>query len=204
MRSVKWVLACLVAATAMAGGARCARAQSDAPPAEVQALLDDIADIDKMRVLGPVKLTAEQLDKLIPVIQEAQATFRKRVDEAAGTPLREIAREIKDVRAKAVASGQVPKDFDEKIKKLQAEFVKKQTREEERALTTVLESFTGLLTRSQRATVISLAKPAAPKDSPDDSLMKFYVVGTFMQYSRIVPLLQDMRKAFDAPKESNP
>ncbi len=204
MRGVRWVLACLVAATAMAGGPRRAVAQTDAPPAEVQALLDQISDIDKMRVLGPVKLTAEQLDKLIPAVKEALDTCKKRVDDAAAAPLRDMVKEIKDVRAKVVAGAPIPKDFDEKIKKLQVDFVKQQSREDAKALNAVLDTFTGLLTRTQRATVIAMVKPLAEKDTADDQLMKFYVVGTFMQYGRIVPLLQDMRKAFDAPKESTP
>jgi hypothetical protein len=199
MRSIKVVLVCLLAA-ALSAATRTARAQAEPPPAEVQALFDDISDIDKLRVLGPLKLTAEQLDKLIPVVKETQTTYNKKLAEAAAAPLREMAREIKAVKAKVLAGAEIPKDFDEKVKKAQADVVKRQARDSERAITAISDALTSLLTKTQRSTLLALAKPVAPKDSTEDDLVRFYVVGAFLQYGRIVPLLEEMRKAVGAPE----
>lgn len=204
MKSRHVALICAIAAVAMTSAARTARAQAEPLPAEAQALFNDISDIDKLRVLGPLKLTAEQLDKLIPVVKDTQTAYNKKLSEAAVAPLREIAREIKAVRAKVLAGAEIPKDFDDKVKKLQADFVKRQSREEERATLAVSECLTSILTKSQKATLLALAKPIAPKDATEDDLIHAYVVGAFLQYGRIVPLLEDMRKALEAPKEAAP
>src|SRR5947209_13834760 len=77
-----------------------ARAQTDVIPKEVIALFDDINDIDKLRVLNPLKLTSEQLDKLITSMKKATDDYNRKLADAVVPPLRALASDIKDARAK--------------------------------------------------------------------------------------------------------
>src|SRR5438105_8233382 len=98
------------------------RAQNDSIPAEVSALFDDITDIDKLRVLNPLKLTPDQVDKIVAIIEKSQKDYNKALADAAVPPIKEIAKDIKDTRKKMVSGDPIPKDFDEKVKKLQNDY----------------------------------------------------------------------------------
>ncbi len=181
-----------------------ARAQNEFVPKEVTALFDDIADIDKLRILNPLKLTTEQLDKLIPAIKKAQVEYNRKVSEAAVPPVRELAKDIKEARRKMLASRSgVPKDLDEKVKKLQSEFIKRRDAEDKSTLKSLSDTIRGILTPDQITTAISIARKYTENDGKptkkgtDDQFFNLYVFGTIVVYQRIVPLLEEMKKAAD-------
>src|SRR5947207_1203347 len=95
------------------------RAQNDSIPPEVTALFDDISDIDKLRILNPLKLTADQIDKLVDAIGKSQKEYNKALADAAVPPIKDIAKEIKETRQKMLGGDPIPKEFDDKVKKLQ-------------------------------------------------------------------------------------
>jgi len=182
-----------------------ARAQTDIIPKEMQALFTDISDIDKLRVLNPLKLTADQLDKIIPIVKKAQTDYNAKLAEAAVPPIRKIASEIKETREKMLATHSgVPKDFDEKVKKLQAEFVKRRKAEDNATLKSLSDSIKAILTKEQVSTASSLARKLTEEDGKptqkgsDDQFFNLYVLGTIVVYPRIVPLLEDMRKTAES------
>src|SRR5947208_2823337 len=96
----------------LAGAKPSARAQADVMPPEVAALFDDIMDIDKLRVLNPLKLKPDQIDKLITTIKKSQADYDKALADAAVPPIRQISKDIKDTRRRMLEGGAIPKDFD--------------------------------------------------------------------------------------------
>ncbi len=178
-----------------------AQAQSQFVPPEVVALFNDIDDIDKLRVLNPLNLTAEQIGKLIPVIRQAQQDYNKKLADAAVPPIKEIAAQIKATRRRLLAGGEVPKDFDERVKKIQAEFIARRDKEDAATLKSLADAIRAILTPEQVAAAVAEARNAlgeqnkpGPKGS-DDRLFNYYVLQVFITYPRILPLLQDMQDA---------
>ncbi|MGC8669064.1 MAG: hypothetical protein ACP5VE_13195 [Chthonomonadales bacterium] len=184
-----------------AGAPRSAKAQSQFVPPEVVALFNDIDDIDKLRVLNPLNLTPEQIDKLIPTIQQAQQDYNKKLADAAVPPIKEIAAQIKATRRRLLSGGEVPKDFDERVKKIQAEFIARRDKEDAATLKSLVEAIRGILTPQQVGAAVTEARKAlgeqnksGPK-ADEDRLFSYYVLQVFITYPRILPLLQDMRDA---------
>jgi hypothetical protein len=180
--------------------AQSAVAQSEIIPKEVEALFDDINDIDKLRVLNPLKLTTDQLDQIIVIVKKAQDDYNKKLADAAVPPIKEIAKEIKETRRKMLAGATIPKDFDEKVKKHQEAFVKRRNQEDFNTLKGLAEAVKKVLTKEQFTKAVSIAKDFLEKQGKevkgeDDKFFNYYVLGTLITYPRIVPLLQDMRAA---------
>jgi hypothetical protein len=188
-----------------------ARAQSDIIPKEMQALLFDISDIDKLRVLNPLKLTSEQLDKIIATLKKAQEQYNSKLTEAAVPPIRQLAKEIKETRQKMLTTHSlVPKDFDEKVKKIQNDFTKQRDEADKTTLKSVSDSIRAILTKEQIDMGVSFAKKFTEeggkqtKKGSDEQFFNLFVLGTFILYPRIVPLLEDMRKVSDMAAAAYP
>jgi Spy/CpxP family protein refolding chaperone len=201
MKPARWLIGCLLAALLFGAAQRPARAQTEPIPAEVAALFDDINDIDKLRILNPLKLTTEQIDRLIAAIKQAQSNYNKRLADAAVPPIRQIAQEIKETRRRMLAGESVPKNFDEKVKKLQDEFIAKRTKEDSGTLKSLSDTIHEILTPDQVKKAVKLAKDLTEEDGKptlkgsDDQFFRYYVLHTFILYPRTVPLLEDMKKA---------
>lgn len=212
----RWIIGGMLAFLLLSTMPAPLRAQSDALPEEVMALFNDITDIDKMRVLNPLKLTAAQLDKLISTIRASQESFNRRLDAAAVPPVRAIAKEIRETRQKLLKGGEIPKDFDEKVRKLHEDFLKKRRAEEENTLKSLAAAIRSILTERQMQQAVSIARKWTEEDGQptkrgsSEQFFNLYVLGTFITYPRIVPLLEDMRKAMtstahvpsDTPQEA--
>lgn len=201
MKTSRWI-AWGLAAMLCVGAARLPlTAQNELVPAEVSALFDDISDIDKMRVLNPLELTPEQLDRLIKIIRKSQNDFNRKLAEVAVPPIRRLAREIKETRRRLLPGGEVPKDLDEKVKKIQADFSARRAEEEYNTLKSVSDAVREVLTKEQVKTAVMLARTLTMKDGKptlrgeDDKFFNGYVLGTFILYPRIIPLLEDMKQA---------
>lgn len=170
-------------------------------PREVLALFDDIDDIDKLRVIAPLNITPDQVDKIIALLDTTSRSQNVRLSALAVPPIKDLAAEIKAVRAKMLTGGAIPKDFDQKVVKLQAAFVKQKKAEEAKSLVTVTTGIFNLFTKTQiskavqitRANTMLDGKPTMEGD--DNAFFTYYVLNTFMSYPRMIPLLLDIKKA---------
>ena len=169
--------------------------QNGDQPAEVTALFDDISDIDHLRVLNPLELTAAQIGKILPAIQKSQKAYTAAVQDAAVAPIKAIASEIRSTRAKVVAGATIPRDFDDKVKKLQSEFVARRSTEENTTLRKLSAEIRAILTPEQIAAAVKIARKDGSREGTDAQFFNYYVMSTFIVYPRIVPLLQDVQKA---------
>jgi hypothetical protein len=185
---------------------RRAIAQAEVPK-EVLALFDDLSDIDKLRVLNPLNLSEDQLGRIIDSIKKARDEYLKKVTAAAVPPIRDMAKEIKDLRKKLLTGGDVPSDFDKRVKKIQEDYVKQRESEDSVALKSLSEKVRPVLNATQYDKAISLAKELTRKDGKatlkgtDDQFYNLFIKGVFIDYAGIVPLLEDMKKARSAPGE---
>lgn len=166
-------------------------------PAKVVSLFDDISDIDKLRVLNPLALTSDQLNKLIVLITTEEDKYNKRLAAVAVPPIDAISQQIKEVKDKLLKGGNIPHDFDDQVKQLQTNFIKQRKNEDNRTLLAVINGVKQILTQDQVNTAVSVVKQLT-KFSPEttsDQYFNYYVLGTFVEYPRIVPLLKEMAKA---------
>ena len=183
------------------GGA--ARAQEQNPPgaSSAAAIVNDLDDIDRLRVLNPLKLTSDQMDKLIAALTAAQADYDKKVNALGATLLAPNAEEVRTTKRQVLGGAPVPKEFDDKIKKLQSDFLKQRDGLNAENIQRVSGVCKVILTEKQTAEatkqerdVWEAAHPNTKKSS-DAQLFNLFVVDTFISYPRIVPLLKEMKAA---------
>ncbi len=204
-RFSRWGVFALLTILLVCGVGCPARAQSDAGgqliPAEVTALFEDIVDIDKLRVLNPLKLSPDQITQIISVIKEWQNKYNKQLADAAVPPIKSIAAEIKETRKKMLAGASIPKDFDEKVKGIQDKFIERRNTAEFDTVKGMAESIKKILKPDQVKTAEKLAKDYVAsinekgKEPPKLNYFNVYVLSIFIQYPRILPLLEQMKAA---------
>jgi len=201
MKLTRLLTIAMIGFTLVGYGAHGAKAQGSKTPDEMSAIFDDINDIDKLRVLNPLKLTAEQVGKLVTLVQDEQKAYNKRLADAAVAPLKPLAKDVKEIRSKLLSGGTIPTDFDEKVKNIQTDFLAKRKKEDAGTVSTLSAGMKQILTKEQVDVAVGLTRNLTKKDGQDtlkgdnDAFFNLYVIGTFITYPRIVPLLQDMQKA---------
>jgi hypothetical protein len=191
------------AADSTATGSTNANANSSAngqEPKEISALFDDITDIDKLRILNPLNLKPDEIDKIITLIKKAQTDYNTRLEDVAVPPIKSIAADIKTVRQKLLRGGAVPKDFDAKVLKLQQDYIQQHSAEDARILLYMCTEMKKILTPDQVQAAIDVTKANTKfsDKTTSDQYFNYYVLNTFIIYPRIIPLLQDMKNALSA------
>ncbi len=199
MNLVRWTSAAAVVALLVAGSR--AQSQGAQVPASQVKLNEQIADIDKLRMIVPLKLTTEQLDKLVTTVKASQAAYMKRIAAISEPYFESLAEDVKKIRASMLKGADLPKEFDAKVTKMQAEYVKKRDTEDQRTLKSLSENVKGILTQEQIDKAINLVKvQLSPDGKPTkegtaEQWTNLYVLGTFILYPRAIPLLEDMKAA---------
>jgi hypothetical protein len=173
-------------------------------PPEVVALITDLNDIDRMRVIGPLKLKPDQLDRLIALMEKSTEDHNRKLAEAAVPPIREIAKDIKETRRKVIAGAPIPTDFDEKVKGIQDAYNARRTKQEFDTLKSLSEGVRAVLTSAQIEKATSLARAAlddagAKTRGTGDKYFNLYVKSVFIDYPNIIPLLKAVRAAVSQP-----
>ena len=202
------VLASLALAALAAPVARAQGTQAAPMSPEVVKLFEAIDDIDKLRILNPLQFTAEQLESVIAIVERSQRQYNRTLADAAVPPVQGIGDAIASTRAKLLAGGEVPKDFDERVKKLQADLVRRREEVDRTTITRLAADIKALLAPEQFATAVRLAREYLSKGGvkatgTDDQFFNIYIAGTFIAYPRIVPLMRDMHDALNSPTTSS-
>ncbi|MBM3492935.1 MAG: hypothetical protein FJX72_01235 [Armatimonadetes bacterium] len=194
-----WLAA--VIAIAAAVPCRTARAQADPTmPADTAAIFVDIDDLDKLRLLNPLELKAQQLEKIIPFIKTRQKAYNQRITDLAVTPLKAVAVEIAETREKLLAGGAIPQTLDDRIKRLQKEFADQRKIEQDKNLKLVADGIRSVLTDKQHKDIVAMARrDFRSADGTDQQFYNLWIRETVIAYDRIVPLLEDMLKARGKP-----
>jgi hypothetical protein len=176
------------------------------PPADVAALFQAIADID-IRLINPLKLTPDQAGKLATTITAAQKTYTKNLADAVGPGLRKLADEINATRKTVVAGQSIPADFDAKIKAADAAYQKDRDRINLENFKSLIASTRKILTDKQLGVAAELMRKNNPDKDPNADQAKWYnayVLEVFIDYPRIVPLLNEIKKALPPAPSAAP
>ncbi len=215
-------LLCCLTGTALTGGARSARAQAGGAneatgatgttgaTTDVAQLISDLDDIDTMRPLIPLKLTPEELDRMISVISAVQTDYDKKFKAIAGPALVKLADQIRDVKQRTLKGEAIPKDFDALAKQAEAEIIGKRKTLDADILVSVATSLESILTSDQVKIAAKLDKDAQTrlgKATPntqrtEDQWFGSYVKDAVITVPRIVAVLKQMRAAANAKTAS--
>lgn len=197
-------VACVV--SALIGGAALHGSHVDAqekPPvkSDAAAIVVELDDIDRLRVLNPLKLQPDQLDKLATALSSAQADYDKKVKALGEAVFGPTAGEVQAMKKQVLGGGAVPKEFEDKIKKLQADFLKQRDELNTANIQHVASACKMVLTDTQVAAATKLERDQWEKDHTDSKnvtdtqLFNLYCVDMFISNPRAVPLLKEMRAA---------
>ena len=178
-----------------------AQSAADTLPKELVAVVTDVSDIESLRALNPLKLTAEQLGKIEEAVRKAGENHAKKIATAAA-PLQAMGPEIRELRKKLLTGGEVPEDFDKRGAKIQEAFVAKREAEKNKTLKSLSDSVKEILTKDQVAKAIAVSKKLTKRDGKptmqgsDDQFFNFFIQSVLIDYyPNILPLLDEMRKA---------
>jgi len=193
--------ALLVAFSASPG----ASSQSADASQEIRALMLDVQDIRALGFLNPIKLTKNQIGKLIAIISTAQQRYNTILATASAIPVQQIAKEIRETKKAMIAGCQIPPEFEAKVKRIQERWVQRRDKEDLNTLKTLSASVKSILTKNQFAKAAILARKLEPKAKSgakvdgDDKLFNLYVLKIIIQNPRIVPLLTEMQQSREVP-----
>ena len=185
-----------------------ARAQDNAKESgkdssDVAQLILDLDDIDSMRPLIPLKLTPEQMDKMIAVISSEQTNYDRKLKAIAGPALAKLADQIHDVKQKTVRGEAIPKEFDALARQAQTEILNKRKVLDADTLAVIAASLSETLTPDQvkiaakldKDAQIKLGKAAANSQRTETQWFVSYVTDAVITAPRIVIVLKQMRAA---------
>ena len=164
---------------------------------DTQAVFDTLDDLDRLHVLNPLKLTPEQIDKIV----EALATEQKDYDArqvALNAPVIALATEIRTTKRKALAGEAIPQDFDDKINKLRVSYNAKQIAINQQTLADLTAKVKPILTEKQIGVITKLEKDAYAKQGRTakgdaDQWLAQYVLDEFINAPHPAALLKEMR-----------
>ncbi len=197
---VRWSVTVL--AVVLLGCLGCRGAWAQDAQRETGAILDAVNDIDKLRVIMPLKLSGSQIDKIVEAIVKGRAAFNKEIEQAATQPPARMADEIRRVKASALTGAPIPKDFDDRIKKMQDAFLEKRKSAENTALKSLSDAARAVLTPAQIKSAADSAKSAAeelaggsPLKGTEAQWFNYYVLNVLIRYDRIDVLLAEVKAA---------
>ncbi len=163
-------------------------------------LLDELDDIDFVRSLTPLKLSPDQIDKLIAVITDAKTQYDKKIADLSSSTIGAMADEIHKRHKDAVAGGPVSGTFDKKVQQVMKDFYAKRDTLNADNIVTMSAACGKILTADQKMkaeqlekdTLVKLGKKLDPSNT-DSMYLNLYVVDIFIGYRRIVPLLKELK-----------
>jgi hypothetical protein len=173
-----------------------------ADKASQDALLDEIAELDVLRSLTPLKLTADQIDKMLIAIDQSHEEYDKRMTEIGLAALAPLADEIHAKHKEMLKGAEPAKALDEKIKKALISVETKRDgvlRDSYLFLTGTLQS---VLTKDQKAIAIQMEKDSIVRlgrkldpNNKDAQYLTAYAVDVMVNFRRITPLLKQLKAA---------
>ncbi len=194
-------LAAVLAGSVFPRGSSVAAQEKATAKPDAAAIVVDLDDIERLRALIPLKLQPEQVDKLIVALTTAQKDYDTKVNALGTTIFGSSASEVRDVKKQALTGTAIPAAFDDKMRKLQADFLKQRDDLNTANIKAVAAACKAILTDQQVATATKLERDQWNKDHTDSKgvtdsqLYNLYCVDLFISSPRSVPLLKEMRAA---------
>ncbi len=208
LKNYQILLSGALCAWAMCGGIVFGQAQPPAIPLSKEAkenaeLIETWSDLGTLRVLTPLKLTNEQIDKLIVLITTAEAAHNQKLVAMSNVSLKKLAADIRAAKKKALKGEDVSAEMSERLTKGMEEHLGNVgQKKQEAAIMSTLAAFApkirALLTTQQIAAAAKIAqeeqeKIAKGNKGTTSQWFNYYVQKVIMPYPRIVPLLKELK-----------
>jgi hypothetical protein len=175
--------------------------EKPAAVSDATAVVANLDDIERLRILNALKLQPDQIDKLVTALTTAQADYDKKVNALGAAVFASSAADVRDVKKQVLGGGAVPKEFEDKMKKLQADFLKQRDDLNTANIQKVAAACRSVFTDRQITVATKAERDLWEKDHPDPKsatdvqLFNLYCVDMFISNPRAVPLLKEMRAA---------
>ena len=208
LKNYRILLSGALCALVMCGGTAAGQAQTLAVPPSKEAkenaeLIEAWSDLGTLRVLTPLKLTNDQIDKLIALITTTESAHNQKLVAMSNASLKKIAADIRAAKKKALKGEEPSAEVSERLKKGMEEHLGNiGQKKQEEAIMSTLAAFApkvrALLTTTQITTAAKIAREEQDKiaKSPKATTSQwfnYYVQKVIMSYPRIVPLLKEFR-----------
>lgn len=178
-----------------------ANAQAKADPnAQGKELVTTLEDIEFLRSMAPLKLSAAQCDDLVKAIEAAKTDYETKVNAPNQDSIKSLLEEARNVKKDALKGTAIPKTFDDKVNKWQEEFIKKREGLNRENILRVAKDTRAVLTPEQLKTAVSLAEDALKQagnktKATEEQLYNQYTVSIFIGNPRVVTLLKEIKAA---------
>jgi hypothetical protein len=186
--------------------------QPPAAPAPNKAALtvqEQLVELSLLQSLAPLKLTPEQIGKLLPALKKARESaieLNKQDDE----DLVRIGPEVSKARAQAIAGGSLPDTIEKRVLEMQRLAASRRLETTRKTVKAILEPFRELLTESQKSEIEKQSETfyggkrvpkeyakdpsKAPKDVVQELAISAYIERTLL-FDKAIVLLELMKAA---------
>jgi Spy/CpxP family protein refolding chaperone len=212
--------ATIVTALLLTVPVRSANAQtpSAAPPPDVQKTLNDIGDLDILKALVPLKLTAEQIEKLRDVLNAVAATSESK-RKADHETIRALSAEVSKARTEALAGADISSELEQRVLKAFSEVDQRFAEAKKEAVNQVYAVARPLLTDTQKDEIdrqvvkmlggkrlVPKEYQRDPKKAPREALLDLslaYYIERILLFDRARDLLSKIKPAATAAPASD-
>ena len=175
---------------------------------EIAALSAALDDLGELRVLNPLKLTPEELDAVSKAVADSQADYNKKLAALGPLSIGKVAENIRNAKKQALAGKVLASD--DTILKAMTDYAAKHKELDDATLKSLSDKLQTLLTEAQIKAAAKIARDEQAKlggstaKGTDAQWFNLYVLRVVIGYSRIVPLLKEMKAAQSGSAGSTP
>jgi len=180
-----------------------ARAQQSASLSddkETLKIVDAIDDIDRLRSLNPLKLTTDELGRIIALISASQETYKKKLNTLAAERVAKMSDEVLEAKKQMLVGGDLPADLDKRLQKASTDFITKRDQLDLENIATIDSALKEILSPEQVKAAVAMSRDSplnANKSAKatDAQWFNLFTANVMLTYPRILPLLKEMRAA---------
>lgn len=165
-------------------------------PKDVQDLMSTFDDIGELKVLTPLKLTPEQIDKITACVTEGQAEYNKKNNEMITATIRGLTDVIKRTKKEAL-QGKAGQGEEQVVKAMNV-LIPKRLSLETTVMTVMSDKVIAILTPKQQETMAKIARESQGKKEGKDATTttqwcKLYIYRVLAGYGRAVTVLNELK-----------
>ncbi|HLV78814.1 MAG TPA: hypothetical protein VKT32_00995 [Chthonomonadaceae bacterium] len=166
-------------------------------PKQAQEIKDALDDIAALRYLNALKLTPIQMDQLINAVTYETSVYQSKVNTMGATPLLKMLDEIRSVRQQALKGGDVPKDFLDRVKKVEEDFITRRAQLNDQYVRNITAALHRILKPEQITGVVALLREnyGTALKGNDDQFLNAFSLDVLIGNARALPVLKELRAA---------
>lgn len=173
-------------------------------PKDVQDLMLEFDDIGELRTITPLKLTPEQIDKIVVYVGEGQAEYNKKNADLLAKTIRDVAGTIKQAKKEALQGK--PAQGEEQVAKAMTAMLSKRSSLEVGIMTTMSDKVMAVLTPKQQEAMAKVAREYQGKKEGKDNVSvaqycKLYIYRVFAGYARSTTVLKELKAEIEGVQQ---